>query len=167
MPARLFLLILVLAAAPAAAQPADGTLAVDGLVGYAAFLDDAPIEHGVFGASTRVYLTPGLSIGPEVVYMRGPREDRDLFVTANLTYDFVPLRNGRQGAFGAFVVAGGGAMRHRDRFGTTTFASWDCAVTGGAGVRVWATDAVYLLAEFRAGWEPHYRLNGGVGVVWR
>ena len=167
MPARLFLLILVLAAAPAAAQPLDGALAVEGLAGYAAFVDDSPIDHGIFGASARVHLTPGLSIGLEVVYMRGPREDRDLFLTANATYDFVPLRTGRQGAIGAFVVAGGGMMRHRDRFGTMTFAGWEGAVTGGAGVRVWATDSVYLLAEFRAGWEPHYRVNGGVGVVLR
>ncbi len=170
MPVRLFPLILqtsVLAAAPAAAQPLDGSVAAEGLAGYAAFLDDAPIEHGVFGASTRVHLTPRFSIGPEMIYMRGPGEDRDLFLTANLTYEAVPLRDARRGTIGAFVVAGGGAMRHRDRFATSTFASWEGAVTGGAGVRVWATDSVYLLAEFRAGWEPHYRLNGGIGVKLR
>jgi hypothetical protein len=40
-------------------------------------------------------------------------------------------------------------------------------VTGGGGARVWLTDRVYALGEFRLGWEPHYRVTGGVGVLWK
>lgn len=164
MTVRLLALFLVLAAAPAAAQPADGAVAAEAVAGYAAFVDDSPIGHSVFGGSARVHLTPRLSVGPEAIYMRGPGLDRDLFVTANMTFDYIPLREARPGAVGAFVTAGGGAMRHQDGFGTTTFASWEGAVTGGAGVRVFLTDRIYALAEFRAGWELHYRVNGGVGI---
>lgn len=168
MTVRLLPLLLVLIAAPAAAQPAGGILpAAEGLAGFAAFVDDSPIEHAVFGGAGRVQLTPRLGVGPELVYMRGPGEDRDLFLTGNVTFDYVPPRDARRGTIGGFVVVGAGVMRHRNRFATTTFASWEGAVTGGAGLRVWATDTVYLLGEFRAGWEPHYRVNGGVGVVLR
>jgi len=55
-------------AGPLAAQERPAPV-VEFPVGWAAFLDDAVIDHGVFGACARVYLTPRLSVGPEVVYM--------------------------------------------------------------------------------------------------
>ena len=57
--------------------------AVEFLAGYAGFADDATIDHAIAGVAARVYLTPRLAIGPEAVYMWGPRSDRDLYLTGN------------------------------------------------------------------------------------
>ena len=56
-------------------------------------------------------------------------------------------------------------MRHRDRFGGMTFASREGALTGGAGARVWLSERLYALGEYRVGWEPHLRVTGGVGMT--
>ncbi len=171
MTSRILTLLLILAAAPAAAQstaPARGSAAVEAAGGYAGFLDESPIGHSVFGAGARIQLSRRLGIGPEIVYMRGPGFDRDLFLTANLTVDLlVPPVDARRGTVIPFLVAGGGVMRHSDRFGPNTFTSSEGAVTGGGGARVWLTDRVYALGECRLGWEPHYRVTGGVGVWWK
>ena len=161
---RILSLLVLLIAAPAAAQ----TTAVEAVGGYAGLIDESFVDHTVFGASGRIHLSPRISIGPELVYMRGPGFDRDLFVTGNLTFDFlVAPSDARRGTVNPFLVAGGGLMRHSNRFGSNTFTSSEGAVTGGGGVRAWITDRVYALGEFRLGWEPHYRVTGGVGVVWR
>ena len=164
MSTRILSLLVLLIAAPAGAQT---TTAVEAVGGYAGFVDESLVDHAVVGASGRIHLSPRISIGPEVVYMRGPRFDRDLFVTGNLTFDFlVAPSNARRGMVSPFVTVGAGLMRHRDRFGSNTFTSSEGAVTGGGGARVWLTDRVYALGEFRLGWEPHYRVTGGVGVAW-
>jgi len=174
---RLSLIVIVLAAAgPAAAQPPlddrpgrpeqgrRAAVAVEGIAGYAAFLDDSAIEHAVFGGAARIQLAPRHSLGPEVVYLRGPGFDRDWFVTANYTFDVVrqdqrPPRH----RINPFLVAGAGFMRHQDRF-AGEFSSTEGAFTAGGGVRVWLTDRVYATADVRTGWEPHLRINGGIGV---
>ena len=69
--------------------------AIEFLAGHAGFADDATIEHSVFGGAGRVYVTPRLSVGPEITYMRGPREDRDWFFLGNLTFDILRPRAGR------------------------------------------------------------------------
>ena len=155
----------VLAAAPAGAQPA---VAAEALAGQSAFVDESPIGHFVLGGAARVHLAPRHSLGPEVVYMRGPESDRDWFMTVNYTFDFVPQGEGQaRRRVNPFLVAGGGVMWHSDRFGSRTFSSSEGAFTAGGGVRVWLTDHVYALGEVRAGWEPHVRFNGGVGVRFR
>lgn len=156
-----FLLVPGLATAQAARTGPAG--AAEFTAGWAGFVDDAMINHGVAGGAARVYVTPWLSVGPEVVYMRGPRADRDLFVTGNVTID---LRGDRGGTARVipFVVAGAGLMRHSDRFGGRTFSSSEGAFTAGGGVRGRVTDRVFVGAEFRAGWELHARVTGIVGV---
>ena len=161
---RLLATLILLAAAPAAAQPSFRSGAAEGFAGYAAFLDDAPIDHGVVGGSARIYLSPRIGIGPEIVYMRGPGDDRDLFVTGNLTFDLLRPAAGRP--VEPFLVIGGGFSRFSDRFGATTFSSVEGAVTGGGGARIRLTERLYALGEFRLGWEPHYRITGGAGVKW-
>ena len=51
------------------------------VAGWAGFVDDAMIHHGVVGGSIRWYLSPRVSVGPELVYMKGPGRDRDFFAT--------------------------------------------------------------------------------------
>lgn len=139
--------------------------AAEFLVGHAGFLDDTTSAHSVFGASARVYLTPRLAVGPEFVYMRGPGSDRDTFLTGNLTFDLLRPRAGRSPRVSPFVVVGGGLFTHSDRFATGTYASSEGAFTAGGGTRVWITNRIYGLVELRVGWEPHYRVTGGIGVT--
>jgi len=138
--------------------------AVEFLVGYAGFVDDATIDHGIVGAAARLYLTPRVAVGPEFVYMRGPNSDRDLLLTGNLTFDVLPPRDGRPPQLTPFLVAGGGFFQHSDRFGVSTFTSYEGAFTAGGGVRGWVTKCVYALADVRFGWELHARVNGGIGI---
>jgi hypothetical protein len=163
--AGLAVAVAVTIVAPAAAQPASRPpAAVEFLAGYAGFADDATIDHSVFGGAGRVYLTPRLAVGPEVVYMRGPGFDRDLFLTGNVTFDLLRPRVARPPRVSPFVVAGGGFSVYKNRFGPNSFTSYEGAVTGGGGVRVWFNDRVYAAADFRLGWELHFRATGGVGI---
>jgi hypothetical protein len=131
------------------------------------FVDDAMIDHAAFGGAARVYLTPRVAIGPEVAYLQGPGPDRDLMVTGNLTFDVLGPRNGRPSRVTPFLTVGGGYERHSDRFGPITFSSSEGAFTGGGGVRVWLSDRAFAVVEARMGWEPHFRVTGGIGVALR
>ena len=140
--ATLAALVLGTALHPAAAQDAR-PFAVEAQAGYAGFLDDATIDHGFVGGALKARLTRRLWIGPEIVWMRGPDQDRDLFLTGTLTWDLASppeRRNGSSARSGVrlvpFLVAGGGVMRHENRFVNETFASWEGAVTGGGGARI-------------------------------
>ena len=162
----LIALMVVLTAGNAFAQSTDArpAPAVEFLAGYAGFVDDATVDHGILGAAARVYVTPRLAVGPEFVYMRGPDSDRDLFLTGNLTFDVLPPQDGRAPRVTPFLVAGGGFFVHRDRFGASDFRSYEGAFTAGGGVRGWFTDRVFAFADVRLGWELHLRVNGGIGL---
>jgi hypothetical protein len=138
--------------------------AVEGTAGYAGFVDDAMIGHGLVGGSARWSVTPRLGIGPEITYMVGPGTDRDLFVTGNVTWDLVRRTAPRPGLVVPYVVGGAGFFRHSNRFGSTTFASNEGTFTAGGGARVWVTPRVYVGGEARFGWELHTRVAGTVGV---
>jgi hypothetical protein len=169
MPARCFVFTLIVAlglSAPAFAQSRPAASA-EIQTGWAGFVDDAMIDHAAFGGAARVYLTPRLAVGPEVAYLRGPRSDRDLMVTGNLTFDILGPRSGRPRRVTPFLTAGGGFERHSERFGPETFSLYEGAFTGGGGVRVWISDRVFGVIETRMGWEPHFRVTGGVGVALR
>jgi hypothetical protein len=157
---------LVLVADAAFAQTLDArpAPAVEFLAGYAGFVDDATIDHGIAGVAARVYLTRRLAIGPEAVYMWGPKSDRDLSLTGNLTFDVLAPRGGRPRPVSPFLVAGGGFFQHSDRFGRSTFTSYEGAFTAGGGLRGWITDRVYTFGDVRIGWELHTRVNAGVGI---
>jgi hypothetical protein len=126
-------------------------------LGYATFVDDAPIHHTVFGGAMRVHLLPRISVGPELQYMVGPGEDRDLILTGNVTFDVLPPDR----RITPFFVAGGGMFHHSDRFGGST----EGAFTAGPGVRVWLSDRVYVAGDFRIGWELHFSVTGTIGVA--
>jgi len=138
--------------------------AVEVTAGYAGFVDDATISHGVIGGLARWQVTPRLGIGPEVTYMRGPRSDRDLFVMGNVTWDLVSGGSRRPGRVVPYVLGGAGFFRHFDRFGPLSFASNEGTFTAGGGARAWVTPRVYVGGEARFGWELHTRVTGTVGV---
>ena len=163
----LLVLALMLTGEGAFAQPPDArpAPAVEFLAGYAGFVDDATIHHSIVGAAGRVYLSPRLAVGPELVYMRGPNSDRDLFLTGNLTFDILSPRQGRPRRVTPFLVVGGGLFQHSDRVGSFGFTSYEGAFTAGGGVRGWIGDRVFALADVRFGWELHTRVNGGIGIA--
>lgn len=157
--------VLLTIAAPAAAQTSDRPpSSAEFLAGHAGFADDATIEHTVFGGAGRVYVTPRLSLGPEITYMRGPGEDRDWFFLGNLTFDILRPRSGRPRTVSPFLIAGGGFSTHSDRVRTGIFTSSEGAFAAGGGTRVHVTDHLYGMVDFRIGWELHYRVTGGIGV---
>src|SRR4029453_5038672 len=157
-------LVLMAAEAFAKTSNARPAPALEFLAGYAGFADDATIDHAIAGTAARIYLTPRLAIGPELVYMWGPNWDRDLYLTGNLTFDMLSPRRGRPRTVSPFLVAGGGVFQHSDRFGRTDFTSYEGAFTAGGGVRGWITDRVYAFADGRVGWELHARMNAGIGI---
>jgi len=164
---KAFLTVTLLAfAGNALAQTVDArpASAAEFLAGYAGFVDDATIDHTIWGAAARVYLTPRLAIGPELVYMRGPNSDRDLYLTGNLTFDVLPPRSGRPRRVSPFLVAGGGVFQTREHFFDGTYTSSEGAFTAGGGVRAFVGDRVTVGLEMRLGWEPHIRINGLIGL---
>ena len=139
-------------------------LALEATVGWAGFADDATRHHGLVGGQARWPVTPRLSVGPEITYMRGPGDDRDLFVIGNVTFDLVQADAPRPGRAVPYLIGGAGFFRNYDRFGTQSFVSTEGTFTAGGGARVWVTPRVYVGAEARVGWELHARLAGTVGV---
>lgn len=137
------------------------TAAAEGFAGYAGFLDNSTISHSVLGAAARWYLLPRVAIGPELVYFKGPGDDRDVVLTGNVTFDFLAGTR----AVTPFLVAGGGIFRHSGKFGGQSFSGTEGSFTGGGGVRVSIGDRLYVAPEFRIGWEPHVRFSVAVG--WR
>lgn len=135
--------------------------AVEFTAGYAGFADDATIDHVVVGGAFRYHVLPRISVGPELQYMVGPGDDRDLILTGNITFDILPPDR----PVTPFFVVGGGLFRHSDRFGSASFSSTEGAFTAGAGVRAWLSDRIYVAGDFRFGWELHYRVAGTVGVA--
>lgn len=159
----LFPVLLLLLPLPAAAQSADlrPAPALELTGGYAGFVDDATIDHGVVGGAMRFHLSPRISVGPEIQYMIGPGSDRDLILTGNVTLDVLPPDR----RVTPFFVAGGGLFRHSDSFGGRSFSSSEGAFTAGGGVRAWVSDRIYVAPEVRLGWELHWRFSGTVGVA--
>jgi hypothetical protein len=155
------LLCILLAGAPAAAHAQSADVrpapAAEFTGGYAGFADDATIDHAVFGGAMRIHLTPRVSVGPELQYMVGPGDDRDLILTGNLTLDVLPPNR----RVTPFFVMGGGLFNHSDTFGSSS----EGAFTAGGGVRAWLSERVYVASELRIGWELHYRITGTIGVA--
>ena len=136
---------------------------IEGTLGHAAFLDEDPIDHFVSGGAFRYRLSPRVSVGPEVIYMVGPGQDRNLFLTGNLWFHFTEPRADRRAT--PYFVLGGGLMRHRSEF--IDFVAYEGAVTGGIGVRIALNERWYIAPEARLGWEPHTRLSANVGYTFR
>src|SRR5690606_31310678 len=95
----------------------------EALAGWAGFVDDATIKHAVVGGAVRQQIADRWSVGPEIVYMRGPDSDRDLYLTGIVAYDLASPAEPRPGRTVPYLVAGGGAFRHSSRFGDVQFAS--------------------------------------------
>ena len=142
----------------AAQEPPRG--AVEGFGGWAGFVDEATVDHSIFGGAARWYVSPRIAIGPELVYMVGPGSDRDLMLTGNVTFDVFDRR-----PVTPFFVVCGGLFRNSNDFGFQKFSHTEGAFTAGAGVRFNVGERFYVAPEARLGWELHTRLSVAAGVT--
>jgi hypothetical protein len=170
-PTRILLLIVTLTAGAgtAAAQSRPAPLApspvLEGALGWAGFGDEGVIHHTLIGTAVRFHLSRRFSVGPELTYMVGPGDDRDLIVTGNVMFDVLAPTGTAPRRATPFLVVGGGLFRHTDRFQSGTFSSTEGAFTLGLGARVWATRRTFVAVDARLGWEPHLRVAATVGVA--
>lgn len=152
-------ILLLLTPALSRAQPAaTPALTVGG--GWAGFADEGLINHGAFGVGAEWVPARHISVGPELLYMVGPRDDRDLFLLGVARIGILPLA----ARVAPFVTAGGGMMTHFSRFGTESYNSTEGAFIFGGGVRFNASPRVFVAPEFTMGWEPHMRVSVSVGI---
>jgi hypothetical protein len=133
---------------------------VDAIAGYAGFIDEDMIDHAVVGGAARWLITPRLGLGVEVLFMRGPDDDRDWSVMPLVSWD---LR--AKGRIVPYVAGGAGWLRTTLGVGTGLYSSSSWTVAGGGGVRIPISPAASLSVEGRIGTEPVARLTAAVG--WR
>jgi hypothetical protein len=127
------------------------------------FADDGVVREGFVGGDARIYMSPRISVGPEVAFILGENHSH-LMLTGNLTCDLLAPRSGMPRRVTPFVVAGGGLFRTREQFLIGPFAHNEGAFTAGGGFRVRVGENFTAGVEARLGWELHLRLNAVVGV---
>ena len=159
------------AAQPVPAQEKPAPI-IEAVMGRSSFIDEVWDHFTTIGGGARIYVTPRLAIGPEVVYLSGEfdaREASNLSVTGNITFDFV--RDDRKLRVVPYLAAGGGYLRQRSLVGSgpgstalRPFTSGEGTVSGGVGVRIGLASRVFIAPEFRLGWEPETRIAVMVGI---
>jgi hypothetical protein len=158
--AALIVATTVATAATAAAQDQQRPIgAVEGIIGHAAFADESLIHHSVFGVAAPLRLTDRLTVGPEVVRMIGPGQDRDWILAAAVWFDFRSPRPLRPGSVVPFVSGGFGLLAHSD--GRDTYNNRYYGA--GTGVRVHLTDRLYISPEVLFASELHIRTVARIG----
>ena len=131
--------------------------------GWVGFADDGIVSEALVGGAARWYLSPRVSVGPEVVYIRGNGHSH-VVVTGNVSWDVFAPAGGGPSPVTPFLIAGGGVFQTRESFASETFTSSEGAFTAGGGIRALLGDRVTIGMEARIGWELHVRLNGVIGV---
>ena len=132
------------------------------IVGYAGFVDNAIIHHGVAGIGARWYLTRHLAIEPAVLYMRASETDEDLVALGSVIWEYALHERIRP-----YLVGGIGVLHHRSQIrpGAETFSGTDVYGGGGGGVRFFATRNVTLTPELRLNFEPSWVATLAVGYT--
>jgi hypothetical protein len=148
---------------PAATEPATYG-ATEAIVGHAVFADDSPIHHSVFGVAAPFRLSPKVSVGPELLYMRGPGSDRDVALAGMARFDLISADRPHPPRVVPFLVAGGGLWFYSDEFVSVT----EGYLSGGGGAKVFVTDRLYVAPEVQFAWqELHIRTVVRVGYRWK
>ena len=154
------LLAILLVATPAIAQD---RIELKAVVGTAGFLDSPTRYRPVLGAAVRVRISSVLSVEPEFLYMReSSRDEAYLFQTA-LIREF---RGGTD--VRPYLVAGAGVLHSHFKFPGALeeeFSSNEFTGGGGVGVRIRASDRLWISPEVRVGWEPIIRATVSVGYT--
>jgi hypothetical protein len=155
-------LLLSATASPALAQQ-HPSASIDVAAGWVGFADDGIVSETMFGGGVRWYVSPRVSVGPEVIYIAGDNHSHYV-VTGNVTFDLLAPNSGGPRVVTPFVVAGGGLFQTSESFASETFRSSEGAFTAGGGVRIAAGDHVTFGIDARIGWETHLRVNALVGI---
>jgi len=154
-------LIAAATAANAAAQdvrePIGGSAEV--MIGHAVFADESPIHHSVFGTAAQLRVMDRLAVGPELVRMHGPGDDRDWIFAGAVWWDIISPGPARAGRVVPFISGGYGVLAHSDRFGTTSEPYYGA----GGGARIHLTDRFYIAPEVLFASELHLRTVVRIG----
>ena len=166
LPALALVIVLACPGATSASAQDRPAPVVEAAAGALVFPDDGEaVREGFLGGAARFYLSPRVSIGPEVAFVSGDSHVH-FMLTGNVTFDLLRPTGRRPRAFTPFVVVGGGLFQTRHEFaGASAFTHTEGAFTAGGGVRARVRDRVILGAEARVGWETHLRVNGFVGFT--
>src|SRR5262245_3098929 len=155
--------LLVFLPGRASAQDRPGP-AAEFSAGWLGFADDGVVGEGMVGGVARWYVSPRVSIGPEVLFIEGSNHSH-FVLTGNVNVNVLSPVNGRPRAVTPFLVAGGGLFQTRETFlNGRPFTSTEGAFTAGGGVRARAGDHLTFGVDTRIGWELHLRVNGFVGL---
>jgi hypothetical protein len=73
-------------------------------VGWVGFADDGIVSESFVGLAARWYLSPRVSVGPEIAYVHG-RNHSHLTVTGNVMVDMLSSSSGVRRRVTPFVVA--------------------------------------------------------------
>lgn len=127
--------------------------------GVLMFPDEGIVNEGFVGGAGRFYLSPRISVGPELAYISGDSHNHTM-LTGNMTFDFL----GPGHSITPFAVVGGGLFHSSERFpNNRTSTHTEGSFTAGGGVRAVMGKGFVAGAEARLGWETHLRLNGFIG----
>jgi len=155
-----FAVVLALScAARVEAQDRSPAPVVEFAAGTLNFPDEGVVTEGFVAGSARFYVSPRISLGPELSYVSGDRHNH-LILTGNVTVDLL----GPRARVTPFVVAGGGLYRTSEQFPFENFTHTEASFTAGGGVKAFVGERVTVGAEARIGWELHVRVNGLVGI---
>jgi hypothetical protein len=150
--------LMMAGAASVAAQDRPAPI-VEGVTGYAGFVDEEWIDRTMIGAGARVFVTPRIAIGPEYAYLRGARDEHDWTLTGNATIDVLVERGPARRPVIPYVAVGAGYLRQTNQVGTGPFTSAEGTVSGGLGARIALGPRFFISPEFRMGWEPELRIG--------
>ena len=137
--------------------------AFDLSAGWVGFGDDGIVSEAMVGGAGRFYLSPRVSVGPELLYIGGDNHSH-LVLTGNLTFDLAAPAAGRPARVTPFLVVGGGMFQTRESIFGADSTHTEGAFTAGGGVRAAVSNRVTVGIDARIGWEAHFRVNGVVGV---
>lgn len=160
---RVTLLILSALVASTLAAAAQGrpSPSVDAAFGWFGFADDGIVSEAAGGGALRWYVSPRVSVGPELIVIRGSNHSH-VVATANATFDVRPSAG--SAGWTPFLVVGGGIFQTRERFASGRYTSSEGAFTAGGGVRAPLGSRAMFGVDARVGWEAHVRVNTVVSV---
>jgi hypothetical protein len=145
---------------------------IEAVIGRSGFIDEVWDYFTTIGGGARVFVTPRLAIGPEIVYLTGKFDAlaaSHISITGAATFDFV--RDDGRSRFVPYLAVAGGYLRQKTLVGSgpgstalVPFVSSEGTLSGGVGARIALGARVFVAPEFRLGWEPETRIAVTIGM---
>ena len=114
----LFVAGIVALLSPTAAAQGRPRPVVEAVTGWGGFVDEVWIGRTMIGFGGRVFVTPRIAIGPEVVFLGGADGERDWTLTGNVTIDLVAEAPGAVRRAVPYLAIGGGYLSQTTRVGS-------------------------------------------------